>query len=82
MKHTAPDVDVPLIVDVTRTMLSTVTTRDDELDKLPINVLALTSEPADTRSLLPADIMLVSFDLPGTPRDRTTFGGTAIYTNN
>ena len=68
-----PDVDVPVMADVMRTMLSRVTTRDDELDKLPVNVLVPTvgatdTDPVDTadsgaanaRSLFAANVMLVS----------------------
>ena len=81
MKTNRPEVEVPVTADVIRTMLSRVTTRDDKLDKPLVNVAALTLDPADsdnadTRSLLPDGIMLVSAILPRMLRDRTTFRGT------
>ena len=86
-----PEVEVAVTADVMRTMLSRVTTRDDELDKLPVNVLAPTvdaadSDPADTAdsaaadiaSLFAANIMFVSAVLLEMLRDRTMFRGTAV----
>ena len=94
MKYkTTPEVDVPVTADVMRTMLSRVTTRDDELDKLPVNVLvptvdAIDNDPADTadsdaadaRSLFAANVTFVSAALLWMLRDRMTFRGTAVQT--
>jgi len=72
-------------VDVMRPMLSRVTTRDDELVKLPDDVVVPTADAADsehadadTGSLLPADVMLASTTLLGMLSDRTTFKGIAV----
>jgi len=47
IKH-VPDVAVVVTVEVMRTMLSAVTQREDELNKLPFNVLVPTTDPANT----------------------------------
>jgi len=82
IKTNTPDVEVPVTADVMRTMLSSVKTRDDKVDKLPApTVDPADSDIADTWSLLPAGVMLASASLPRTPRDRTTFRGSAAHKN-
>ena len=84
----APDVAgaIAAVLGVMRTMLSSVTTRDDVLATLSLDTVELTPGPAadmaDTWPLLPADITPVSAKPLAMPRDRMTFNGTAVCRNN